>query len=375
MRMTRDGLLLSCLVLMAICSGTTSAAASATMDKPEDYWGTYYDPQNIFCGGYDCYRILGFDYESFGTDPPQRKEVTKRYRSLSRQWHPDKNKDVGAKDRFLKINKAYEVLTNEESRKEYDFFRYRPDEYFNKYGSSVLWKYAPKSDARFIIVLLLIIGNLFSWFAQKSRWQQVADRLIKAAVEDWSPRDGGSSESMQFRQKALEVIRKQREKSESANGSSSNNNKSSKKKLTKQEQKKDQQDAIREIVTDMVNDIDDFGAGFHKPTWRDLLLVKMAMMPIHAYQAIAWNAKYFVRRLQKIELNDEERAVLTERAVGNIAWTTATEKQQEDMKKRDLWVMDNLVKWKEEQEFLRFANGNPKKAAKLKKKVAAQKDE
>jgi hypothetical protein len=62
-------------------------------------WGSYYDPKNIFCGKYDCYRILGFDYETFGS--PDTKVITKRYRALSREWHPDKSKHKDAKERFV----------------------------------------------------------------------------------------------------------------------------------------------------------------------------------------------------------------------------------------------------------------------------------
>lgn len=64
-------------------------------------WGAYYDPQNVFCGKYDCYKILGFDYENFGSSKPDSKVITKRYRSLSREWHPDKSKHKDAKERFV----------------------------------------------------------------------------------------------------------------------------------------------------------------------------------------------------------------------------------------------------------------------------------
>jgi DnaJ family protein C protein 25 len=64
-------------------------------------WGNYYDPQNVFCGKYDCYKILGFDYENFGSVKPDTKVITKRYRSLSREWHPDKSKHKDAKERFV----------------------------------------------------------------------------------------------------------------------------------------------------------------------------------------------------------------------------------------------------------------------------------
>lgn len=66
-------------------------------------WGTYYDPKNIFCGKFDCYRILGLDYEeySYGNLPIDTKLITKRYRALSREWHPDKSKHRDAKERFV----------------------------------------------------------------------------------------------------------------------------------------------------------------------------------------------------------------------------------------------------------------------------------
>ena len=70
-------------------------------------WGSYYDPKNVFCGKYDCYRILGFDYESFGKNIPDTKVITKRYRQLSREWHPDKSKHRDAKERFVVRAKKY----------------------------------------------------------------------------------------------------------------------------------------------------------------------------------------------------------------------------------------------------------------------------
>jgi DnaJ domain len=85
------------------------AAAANNPSTPKDTfnvkehmdWGSYYDPKNIFCGKYDCYRILGFDYESFGAEKPDTKIITKRYRALSREWHPDKSKHRNAKERFV----------------------------------------------------------------------------------------------------------------------------------------------------------------------------------------------------------------------------------------------------------------------------------
>ncbi len=52
------------------------------------------------------------------------KDVTKAYRTLAKQFHPDANPgDTVAEDRFKAISAAYEVLSNAEKRKEYDEVR------------------------------------------------------------------------------------------------------------------------------------------------------------------------------------------------------------------------------------------------------------
>ena len=347
-------------------------ADTDAFDADNQDWGTYHDPLNIFCGKYDCYKILGFDYENFGS--PDTKEITKRYRQLSRVWHPDKSKHKNAKERFVKIARAYEVLTNEETRKEYDFMRYDPERYFDKYGTSVLWSYAPKSDVTLVLLIILVIGNIFSWYSQKHRWQLVADRLIKAAVEDWAASQGGTSESKELREHALAILAEKEKKNAEevpANTPTQGKKKGSKKggkRLSGSERRKQEQEALLPIVTELVDEMDDFGGGFHKPTWRDLLIVSLVKMPYKVTTGIAWQTKYWIRRLQKKELNDEERRVLTERAVGPVTWDTSTEDEKKEMIKRELWNMDNLIEWKEEQEIKNLSAADQKYYMKLKKK-------
>lgn len=85
-------------------STASSQRASASNDsngEEEADWGSFYDPNNVFCGQHDCYKILGFDFLNWGSDPPSLKDITKSYRSLSRRWHPDKNKAKGAREKFV----------------------------------------------------------------------------------------------------------------------------------------------------------------------------------------------------------------------------------------------------------------------------------
>uniref|UniRef100_S4R6G4 J domain-containing protein n=1 Tax=Petromyzon marinus TaxID=7757 RepID=S4R6G4_PETMA len=65
---------------------------------------------------FDPYAVLGV-----ARSAPQ-SDIKKAYKALAREWHPDKNRDPNAEDRFVEITKAYEVLSNEEKRSQYDRF-------------------------------------------------------------------------------------------------------------------------------------------------------------------------------------------------------------------------------------------------------------
>lgn len=334
---------------------------------PEHKWGTYYDPQNIFCGKHDCYKILGFDYEEWGRAAPSKKELTQSYRTMSKIWHPDKNKDKGAKKRFMKINKAYQVLTDKKLRKEYDHMRERPDIYFQKYGSTTIYHYAPKSDTVFVVLLLLVVFNGLLWFAQKQRWQQIADRVVKDAVEGLKATEGGSTESLLLRRKAEAMLKEQKAAAGEATDDSKKNGKKSKIKLTKKEMREKENEDLKPLIEELVKEIHDFGAGFHLPTWRDLLIVRMVKWPVYIVGGIVWQTKYLFRRLRKCELNEDERMVLTQRAVGPVGWEAASDEDREEMLTRDLWVMENLELWLEDQEMRQFSKGKQKKINRMKK--------
>ncbi|CCD68184.1 DnaJ homolog subfamily C member 16 [Caenorhabditis elegans] len=64
----------------------------------------------------DPYKVLGISRRA------SAKEIKSAYKSLAREWHPDKRKDEAASGRFMEIAEAYEVLSDPLRKERYDRF-------------------------------------------------------------------------------------------------------------------------------------------------------------------------------------------------------------------------------------------------------------
>lgn len=64
----------------------------------------------------DYYEILGVSKDASDT------ELKKAYRKLAMKFHPDKNKEADAEEKFKEISEAYAVLSDAEKKAQYDRF-------------------------------------------------------------------------------------------------------------------------------------------------------------------------------------------------------------------------------------------------------------
>lgn len=62
----------------------------------------------------DLYKILGVDHNA------SQEEIKRAYRNLARKYHPDVNPNKDAQEKFKEINLAFEILGNEQKRRQYD---------------------------------------------------------------------------------------------------------------------------------------------------------------------------------------------------------------------------------------------------------------
>ena len=63
----------------------------------------------------DLYKVLGIKRSA------SQEEIKKKYRELTRKYHPDKNQgDPNASQKFTEVAEAYEILSDEKKRRKYD---------------------------------------------------------------------------------------------------------------------------------------------------------------------------------------------------------------------------------------------------------------
>lgn len=62
----------------------------------------------------DYYKTLGVERGA------SQEHISKAYKRLAREYHPDLNKASGAEQHFKEINEAYEVLKDPDKRRRYD---------------------------------------------------------------------------------------------------------------------------------------------------------------------------------------------------------------------------------------------------------------
>lgn len=76
----------------------------------------------------DCYKILEINNNA------SKEEIKKAYHKLALKYHPDKNQDKDAEEKFKQINNAYDILTNNQSN---NITSYPNFDVFNMFNTNI----------------------------------------------------------------------------------------------------------------------------------------------------------------------------------------------------------------------------------------------
>eukprot|EP00494_Astrolonche_serrata_P033555 UN33824 len=141
------------------------------------------------------------------------RTVKRAFHKMSLKWHPDKHKDIYAKEKaeqmFILINKAYQTLTDEKTRKNYQEYG-NPDGYQGQSVTIGLPSFLTNKRNELIVllayfasmvVLCVVVGTWWNWSTRFHKsgvlnesnflfWNRLKPKLhIRACIEVFSGSD------------------------------------------------------------------------------------------------------------------------------------------------------------------------------------------
>lgn len=248
---------------------------------------------------------------------------------MARKFHPDMHKGTEAKEeaskRFLVIASAYEVLRDEESRREYDYMLDNPDEVYRHYYNYFRRRYAPKVDIRIVLFVTISVISAFQYYGKLSRYNEAIDFFVtvpkyRLAAQVIAEGDG--------------LITK---------------NQKSKKGMSKQQIREEEERVLRKIIEEKMS----IKGGHSKPTWKDVLWVQMILFPWIVLQWIYFYARWFYKFvLLKEKYGSGEKEYLIRRYMGlnQAQWECLDEDEREDYMEQELWIKEHFKVWKDERD-------------------------
>lgn len=276
----------------------------------------------LYCGKENCYDVLGI------TRDTSKSEMARAYRQLARKYHPDMHKTQEAKakaaERFTLIATAYEILKDDESRKDYDDMLDNPEAIYRHYYRYYRKRMTPKVDIRIVLAVTITVISAVQYYGAWHRYRAAIDHLITVP---------------KYRLRAMEIAKKE--------GLFNSNKKKDRRR--KEEIKEEEENTLKRILEEQV----DIRGGYSKPTVRHVLWVQLVLLPYTIGSYLSWQARWLIKFTlggQELGLPEKEYLIRRHMALSQSQWDALEAKDRQGFLRDELWITDKFKIWKQRQE-------------------------
>ncbi|KAF8568066.1 hypothetical protein P879_05650 [Paragonimus westermani] len=267
---------------------------------------------DIYCGNDNCYDLLNVNRND------DRDAIRRSYRKLAREYHPDRKRTPAAKQEaesyLRKLNIAYEILLDEEQRRDYDNMLDNPDQMYFHYYQYYRRRYSPKVDVRLVIGAIILICSALQYIGQWTSYNQALTYLARDPKHRTKAREIANAEGL------LAVRRRD-------DGS----------RFTREELKEREEEVLRTVIQRTV----DLRGDCSRPSFRRLLVVRLVLLPYTCLQWFLWITNWvWSYWILRNPYDDEAKVFLTRRRLGmsQAQWDGLGPSHQEGFLKKQLWI-------------------------------------
>lgn len=286
----------------------------------------------LYCGLENCYDILGANKES------NKDEITKLYRSLARRWHPDRfmnsEEKAAATEKFRQIATAYEVLREDESRKDYNDMLDDPEHYYRHYYRYYKRVYGTKVDAHWVILGVISVISLYQYFVMHSRYNE--------AINYFSTIPKYRFKAIEMaKQKGLLPLSDKRSGRDPSTGA----------KVSRHRSKEDMREQEESIIRRVIEDNMDIRGGVAKPDLKNILWVQIARSPLILYNYLCWKLRWiYLYDIKGEPYGEDEKVYLMCKYLGVSEDQLQSEEDVSSMLKQELWIKEKFETWKKRRD-------------------------
>jgi len=212
---------------------------------------------DLYCHAQNCYELLGVEPSATVA------EIKRAFRRISKEHHPDSRKATArSPEIFREAANAYEVLTDEEARENYDYYLAHPHEHAS--NQFRYYQYRAKAipgGSWTILALLIIVLSTIQHQSARTRYGM--------AVKYWKRMEGTLKRAKEEALVRLEAAAAKKGK-----------------KHKKEDVKREMEKWMDEMVETGKLQVK---GGYGKPDWRNLLCVQIFLLPYTLYTWFQWS--------------------------------------------------------------------------------------